>query len=637
MKPEEIRDLKYKYREDYMTEEEMKDIDCKISKLMNNRGYMGDLYSRWEDEETVYKGDQEKVANRPNTRVNIVNANIEGQVSALVEQNLAVTATGESPADSHFAEWARIGLEWSFRKNRIKRVLEVHERRRIKFGAGLFKVYFDEDAINGFGLAKVCCPPLTKIFIDNKVKDALRFQEAEYVAETIRLSKTQFIDMYGEEKGNAVDYGGLFIEDNTTFKEDYTLDDEDGATLIQWYERHKGNLRLLEFTADGLLLYDSHKDGKRTDNQRDKKYNHKSLYKFVCDKYPYFFTPLYPEEGTLWGFGDIKLLKPIQDMINDLYDKIRMVARPNLILFDPSSEVDLEDFDENSLEPRPARLDKKTVEVVQWGQVNPALWQLLSSMHQEAQRVTRFSDLMLGQGRSTETATQAVIQQNQGNATTDHKKLMLEETLVEVCEYMLGLMMEMYKGAKAFRIADDKDEYKWIDFRQLTKVPAMKQATTTFRKLYNEKRKEDGSYTEDPKWEIITDDSDNPLTKNIDLDLQITIGAGLPKNKSFLWLMIERLASIVVVDQTGQQKNLISYEELRRFINEYLGLPIDEKAIQDVTQPVMQQTGTQPGVRTSAKPQQPQAGVPQENAQIGIGEKPSPELVGGDVSGNQVF
>jgi len=192
MKPEEIRDLKYKYREDYMTEEEMKDIDCKISKLMNNRGYMGDLYSRWEDEETVYKGDQEKVANRPNTRVNIVNANIEGQVSALVEQNLAVTATGESPADSHFAEWARIGLEWSFRKNRIKRVLEVHERRRIKFGAGLFKVYFDEDAINGFGLAKVCCPPLTKIFIDNKVKDALRFQEAEYVAETIRLSKTQF-------------------------------------------------------------------------------------------------------------------------------------------------------------------------------------------------------------------------------------------------------------------------------------------------------------------------------------------------------------------------------------------------------------------------------------------------------------
>ena len=596
---------KYYSREDFMTEKEMKEVDNRLSKLITNRGTMADLYSRWEDEEVIYKGDQPTVANRPNTRVNIVNAIIEGQVSALTEQNLAITTRGESPADKQFADWARIGLDWALRKNKIKRIIEVHERRRLKFGAAILKVYFDEYAINGFGLPTICCPPLTKIYIDNKVKDFLRFQEAEYIAETIRLSEDQFETLYGEDKASAVHYGSLFIEDTTTFKEDYTVDDQNSATLIQWYEKEDGKLRLLEFTADGLLLFDSNKGTDRTENQRDNKKKAVPYYKNVNNKYPFFFTGLYPEEGQLFGFGDAKLLKPIQEMLNDIYDKIRIAARPNLILFDPSSEVDLEDFGENSFEPRPAMLTQQAVQVVQWGQVNPALWQLLNNIHQEAQKVTRYSDLMTGQGKTSGTATEAAIQQTQGNATTDHKKLMFEETLVEVCEYMLGLMMEFYKGAKAFRVQDDKDSYEWIDFRQLTKVPVMKPATASFKKQYGEKRKENGEVNETPQWEILTDDSNNPLTKNIDLDIEIEIGAGLPKNKAFLWQMIQQLSTMVVLDAAGQQHNLISYEEMRKLIKDFVGLPLEEKTQEDL----MQQPQMIPG-----QPGQPMG---QPNAQQG--------------------
>lgn len=585
MKTELYFDLKYKRREDFMTQDEMKEVDNRLTKLIQNRSEMGDLYSRWEDEETAYKGDQEKIKNRPNSRVNIINANVEGQIASIIEQNIAVSTRGESPADKEFSNWAKIGLEWTLRKNKIKKTIEVHERRRLKFGTGLFKVYFDEEAINGFGLAKIFTPPLTKIFIDNKIKDSLRFQEGEYIAETIRLGKNQFVNLYGEDKANAVSYGSLQIEDTTVFQESFTNDDLDSATLIQWFERHKGKLRLLEFTGDGLLLFDSHKTGEKTSNQKNAEYNHKSYYKYVNDKYPYFLTPLYPEEGKLWGFGDVKLLIPLQNMINDLYDKIRMCARPNLILFDPSSEVDLEDFNENSLEPRPAMLERKAVEVVQWGQVNPAYWQLLNLMHQESQRITRYSDLMIGQSSRAQTATEASIQQSQGNGTTDQKKLILEETLVEVCEYLLGLMMEKYKGAKAFRIAEDKDEYKWIDFRQLAKVPVMKPATKSFRNEYVNKRIELGdSFPEQPEWELLVDNSNNPLTKNVDLDIEISIGAGLPKNKTFLWQMIEKLAGIIILDEQGQQHNLINYEELRGFVKDYLGLPLEDKKVEEILQ-----------------------------------------------------
>lgn len=309
---------KLKYRENWMNEKEMKEVDDRITLLIQNRAEMGEHYSRWEQEEIAYKGDQELIPNRPNSRVNIVNSLIEGQVSNIIDQNIAVVTKGESPSDKYYAEWARIGLDWALRKNKIQKIVEQHERRRLKFGVGIFKVYFDEYAISGFGLAKICCPPLNRIYIDRKIKDYMRFQEADYIAEAIRMSKTQFEEIYGEDKANAICYGKSYIEDTSIFDEENSTEDNNGATLIQWYERHKGKLRLLEFTGDGLLLYDSHKKGDRQTNQIKSEHKCESYYKNVDDKYPYFFTTLYPEEGELWGFGDAKLLNPIQNMINDL-------------------------------------------------------------------------------------------------------------------------------------------------------------------------------------------------------------------------------------------------------------------------------------------------------------------------------
>lgn len=563
-------------KEKFMTKDDMQFVTECINKLNLNQAGLADVFDRWEKEEESYKGDQPIIDKRPNSRINIINANIEGQISALVEQNITVTTRGESPSDDRYAEWARIGLDWTLRKNRIKKVIEQHERRRLKFGSAFFKLYFDETAIKNFGLVTIVSPPLTRIFVDNKIKDALRLQEAEYIAEPIRFSKTQFIELYGEEKAEAITYGNVVIENTVIFDEKYTEDEETGATLIQWWEKPNGKLRLVEFSGCGILLYDSFKSGDRKTNQKNKEYSKKSYYKFVNNKYPYFFTPLYPEEGNLRNaFGDGKLLRPIQDIINDLYDKIRICARPNLVLVNVDSEVDANDYNENSLEPRPySPCAGDPVLSVPWGQINPAWWQLLVSIHEEAQRVTRFSDLMIGQRTKAETATEAAIQQQQGNATTDHKKIMLEETLTEVCEYALGLMMEFYKEGKAFRLSDDQAEFEWIDFRQFNNVPVMKPSTQGFRKKYKEKNPSDTEYK---NWEPL-EENGITQTKSVDLDIEISIGAGMPKNKTFLWQMIERISSIISVDKTGMQKPVIYWDELRQFIKDFLGLPLPDDA-----------------------------------------------------------
>jgi hypothetical protein len=210
---------------------------------------------------------------------------------------------------------------------------------------------------------------------------------------------------------------------------------------------------------------------------------------------------------------------------------------------------------------------------------------MISAIHQEAQRVTRFSDLMMGQGSTSNTATEATIQQQQGNSATDQKKGIFQITLQEMAEYILGIAMGSYTEAKAFRLTEDKDEYVWIDMRDLTKVPAMKPITVDSALNYKRKAEEFGNVADIPEWEILKNDSTGePITKNVDLDIEINVGAGLPKNKAFLWDMVQKLSTMFAIDKNAMKRTVVSYEELREFIKKFLGMPLEDDQINSIMQ-----------------------------------------------------
>jgi hypothetical protein len=546
---------KKKKKADFQDDETSRRIDGYLTQIEQNRSKMDDNYTEWEKCQEAYAGDQALQEGRPNSRVNIINANVEGQVCALVEQNIATVCRGEGPSDKAFAKWAQVGLDWTLRKNHIKRKLRTHEFRRELFGAGWIKVGWDKDAVNGFGLATTTAPPLNSIFVDMKVTDPenINSDNCEYIAEVMLRSKA-WAEQQEEYAGRAefIHYGGT--DKAPIFTKDKTTDDEDAFWLIQRWSFNEGSLRLEEFSDCGALLFDSHE--KETE----------PFYRY--NKYPYFLTNLYIVEGELYGFGDGKLLRPLQDMLNNLYDQIRIAARPNRIMFDPASEVELEDWDETDA-PIPCNDPNQNIRVVEAGRVNPALWQLVDSIHAEVQRVTRYSELMLGQSMKARTATEASIQQQQGSGATDHKKLMLQETLIDVCYYLLDLMMENYTEGRFMAIDENQEDYQWVDFRQMNEVPVLMQPTSAFERGF----KTDNPNPEPAKWQQVHDDEGKPMTKIIDLDIDINIGAGLPHNKAFLWQMMETLSRIM-----SNGVNVVSVEELRKFAKDYLGLPLDDAA-----------------------------------------------------------
>jgi hypothetical protein len=557
------------YRKQFMSDEQIKSIDEYLTRIEQNRSNLSEVYQRWQKEEEAYAMEQPLDEDAPNSRVNILQANIEGQVNALVEHNLAVVCRGEGPSDQSFARWAQIGLDWAFRKNDIKEKIRRFARRFELFGPAWFKVTWDADAIDGFGLPVVTCPPLQNVFIDMKVTDHLDVQKADYIAECILMSKTQAEKRYGEAAQHIM-YGGT--DRATIFTKEKTTDDDEAFWLIQLWTMDDDKLRLREFSDDGVLLKDSFckwENGKFVEKENPKPY-------YQRNQYCYFLTVLYTEEGKLFGFGDGKLLRPLQDLINDLYDQIRQNARPDLILVDPSLEVELEDIENPKNMALVANLSAtagKGVQSIQIGRVNESLWRLLDSMHREVQRVTRFSELMLGQNASSDTATEAAIQQQQGMGAIDHKKGILQGVFTHVAEYMLSLMMEHYTEAKAFAISERPKEFEWIDFRQMNNVPVMIPSDTDFLTQFRTQNPE----VTPPKWMQLTDKDGKPMNKSVDLDIEITLGAGLPKNKAFLYQMAERLSKIVVPSmKDGIPRSAIMWEELRSFLKDFCGIPLQD-------------------------------------------------------------
>ncbi|MBW2003009.1 MAG: hypothetical protein JRI72_00130 [Deltaproteobacteria bacterium] len=575
-------------RKDFMTQEEEIRIKDYISKLRNNQGSLSSIYDEYSEIEKYYENEQDEVVNMPNTKVNILNANIEGQVSMMAEQEMAIMTSGESSEDQEYAEDARIGLEWTFKKNYFKRPFKQFARRFIKFGVGDFTVQFNPDALNKFGLVEIYSLPLTQIFIDGKIKDPIRYQDGEYVAFAQWMSKTQFKDIYGEEKANAIIYGDKnFLDSNSIFTLDSSSEDDEAATLVKFWSRHEGKLRLEEFSGCGMLLYDSHKGDSRKSNQKESEYNHKPYYKYVDNKYPLFLASLYEREGNFWSFGDGKLILPLQKLINELYDKIRICARPNLILYDINAEIDLSDYDDNSLEPRPydGTTGDKPVYVVEWGRINESWWRLLGSIQSEVQNITRFYNIMTGGGGDADSATESALQHQQGSLSTDDKKSIIQDTLIEMSTYILGIMIEKYTEGKSFRVGKNDNDYRWIDFREMRDIPVRKPATQNYIDNFKSKNSDKKA----PKWEILTGDDGKALTKNIDLDIEITIGAGLPKNKAFITRFMQDISQLALIDKDGQPKPAVFWDEFRRFLKKFVGLPISDNELDNIMKRPMPQ------------------------------------------------
>lgn len=562
---------KYKaLREKLNTEDQRKRADFYIDRYNAHVAEMESNITEWESIEELYKCEREIVKESdPNSFMPVMLPNIEGQAAAMTSNNISANIKGKGFSDQKFAHVGQVINDFVFRENKINQRVKQATRRYLKFGNAVMAFSWDDEAFNNFGLPSIRCPQVTKVFVDSNIKDMLDFQKAEYIIEEIGYkSILSAREKYGDDYAEALTLGnnGNDFDSESSNDEKYTY-----TELYVWTRNNKQhNLQRIVMSKCGLILEESDPE--------------EPYYKYVGNKYPYSFAGLYPDEGSFYKFGDGKLLSKVQILMNKLYDEVITACRFSSqarTYVDPSADMDPDQMDNDPSHPIIARKPRENILTALGGGINNVVFLLIQNLMTEVQKITRFSSLMTGNSTGNRlTATQAGIQLQQGTTGIDDKRGDISDMLADAAEYCLGLCMQFWSAAQALRISEDKDEFEWVDARQLANIPVMVPSDSKYEKRWKEKN----PGVEMPKFVQLEAEENGEViqrTKQVAFDINVSIGEGLPTNKMALYNIILSLAQLQVPDETtGQPRSILGYQQVRSMIEDMLGIPLDDALAQ---------------------------------------------------------
>lgn len=551
------------------------------------------LMKKWDDIAKYWEGDFDyDNEDDPAPNTNITNANVEGKTALLCDQTLAIQVDPREPGDKPFCDQVRTIADFIKDKNKMYRKIEVHERRREMTGTGIFRVLWNFDKLEGKGLPMIEPIHPSKLFIDPAITDVYDIQEAQYIIEAKAKSIYTAKMEYGDDIADCIiaNYDPIenLIQNN---------EEEQYVHLLVW-TRYKENgkikLRLVEMSADGVILKDTKKELNKVSEKRESELIEKQtklleqgktkeaselkaeeLELFPNSKYPYFLTPDMYRENTVWAKASAELVLPISDQIDELDDSIlrnaRLTGNP-IPIIETSSGIDAEKVTNTPGQTIVAN----NINGMKWLQP-PNIPQYLiekraDTINNDKTIVTRFSDQMIGkQQAGVGTATESLALQNSGNSMIEHKKGLLQETLSEVFEYAIELALLNWNTTMIFRIVgeDGKDKFTSFNPDGLNRIPILTEADTEYRNAYKEAHKD--AKPEDYEYMQVYNE-----TRQVMFDLSVSVGAGLPNNRAYRYSIVRQS----YVDKA------ISTPEYRNWLVKQVGLNIPEipKTIQEQQQ-----------------------------------------------------
>lgn len=541
----------------------LKRIDFYRSAFENGNGEIVDKMKEWENIDVLYQ--QARVEEKDPTvdaRVNVILPNIEGQVSSMVNTAISGSYNPKGISDYKWASTAGAIGETILKENNIKQKVKTAGRKYLKFGHVFGKTVWDYKGFDGMGIPKMKVLPLGTVVVDRKIKSIWDTEDGDYIIEEKGVeTMMEAYDLYGDEIADAIQRGNMSI---TGIRLDESTADTEGYTKLEvWTRNNKyNNLQLLAMSSNGIPLEIS--------NPKE------PYYKFVNNKYPIRATGLYEVENEFYPFGDGKALMDIQLLINKIYDEIVLAMKyssQGTTFASIRARLNIRKFIKRNPAEPVIVTNPALIKTERGAGIHEVVFRLLEQLFMKVQEVTRFSALMSGNAPSeTMTATQAGIQMQQGTAGIDDKRSDLSTMFGEMLDYGIGMCMEFWTKGQAFRVVDDPDKFQWIDARELSRVPEMKPAETEYLKRY---KKRNPNRTA-PEFQIFqtTDENGKKIdsTKRVGLDVIVSIGQGLPNNKITMYNLIIQLAQLQLIDENGQARSLMTFEQAQKMISDILGI-----------------------------------------------------------------
>lgn len=483
----------------------------------------------------------------PGSNTNIINTCVETQVASMVDQSIDIELKPYEPADKPYVKKARLILDRIKDVNHLPKKIERHERRKDKFGTGIFRVMYNKSLIDKIGCPEITVCNPAYVYPDPNIINIDDLQEAEFIIETIPKSLYWAEEKFGKERAWAIAPGYNPIENSFVFRENheanYDVAGDHYLHILYWTHTKNGKLRLIQLSGCGIVL---------SDTEEDKEYNY-----FTDDgRYPYFFTIDMEREGTIWGKSICSLLFSLQDEIDDYTNMIRRNAR---LIGNPIKVVAVQSGIEID------KLDNSAGQVVPTNDINgmkyldpPNMPSFIAQRRAEAMTerviISRVSDQQAGIRQSgVSTATESLNLAQAANVATDTRKTMLQDTLNNVFRYCFELALNYWNVGMFFQ---DEDDFEYFKPSDLKEIPMMKPATPQFIKAYEDQNPDE----EAPKFML-----NEKEKRKVKFIFNIQVGAGLPTNKAVAFNYILE----------AYKGGLLDKQETRELLIEYIKLPVE--------------------------------------------------------------
>lgn len=549
-----------------------------------------DLMDKWATFDDYKHGLQNEPLSpdHPGSVTNVIHPIIEGQISDLTDKPFSTVAEGHEPGDDMFAEDVQHAMDFVLKRNQFPVKLDLSEHDRLELGTTVVKVYFDADGLDGRGLPCFEVVSPANFFPDPKWTAAHLIQECEFVIHAVPRPLSWIRAKFPKL--------GKYVVRETTCPYDPDLDtpnfktDEvevstsEKALLIECYLRDTNGEIYCVHVANNILLEDSRNVVQGRLQRRN--------------QFPFVAIPCYTQRGTGWGQGDIELLIPTQDLINDMDDQIRMAARlmgnPQIVVGQNAGKgFDLRKWTNKPGLRIPMR-DHTAWQPVPGIPVSSDIPNRREKAFEEANIISGRPDVSRGEAPGQITAASAILAlQQAGQKQVVHKARMWKQGWSKVLELLYDEMLENWDEPMWIMVDGKEDSYKFFDPTQMRNVPVMVpnvvEGEDGIKQLHDTVPLMDGDMpVMDENMQPVQQSV--PMTREARFALSLSIGDGLPNDTTYQYQMMQENASIVI-----EGKPVVTWSEYRNFLREVAGAKLDDdqKAMEQLQPPMM--PGMPPG------------------------------------------
>lgn len=553
------------YRKKIMTEDEEK-LGLKIIdnfKEAYEKKVRDGVYKDMEIAERYWSGEFPDMTGEKLANTNIINTNIETQVADLMDQNIDIQLRPFDPSDAPYIQRARMIGDKILEINQMPLKMQKIIRRFKKFGHGWIRVLYNPDLLEGLGCPEIVSVSSAEIFPDPAITNIEDINKGRFFIQAFPASIYWAEQTFGMEKASAIypdyrPYADLNI--NKMFSDDIDTSGERYIHLLYWckYKDKHGieRLRLIQCSGCGVILKDSL-------NFEDEK----GIAVFPTThevRYPYWCTVDMERENSIWGKSNASLLYPLQDVADELDNSIlanaRLTGNPQRVVT-TSSGINPETIDNTEGQV----ILSNTLDGIRNLEA-PSIPQYIVNrrdqiIQSERTIVSRVSDQQSGiKQHGVDTATESLALQQNAMRSIDATKTVLQIILSDVLMYCMELAIEYWDDGMFF--GDDETGFEYFVPNQLTEIPVMIPADTTYKNAFKERNpdKEVPLYIEKKK-------GNKTETRKLHVILSVSVGAGIPKNKAFVYNLLNEMYS----------KGAMSLKTYREYMEEYMGIPFSDE------------------------------------------------------------